>query len=97
MGLQRVFLHVITPWFDEKFGWFVRALQYGTPPHGGLALGLDRLTGLLLDTDSIREVIAFPKNRTASCPLTNAPSVVSDDQLDDLNISVKVPVSESIL
>ena len=72
-------------------------MQYGTPPHGGLSLGLDRLTGLLLDTDSIREVIAFPKNRTAGCPLTHAPSVVSDDQLDDLNISVNVPVSESIL
>ena len=55
---------------EEKFGWFVQALQYGTPPHGGLALGLDRLTGLPLDTDSIREVIAFPKNRTAGCPLT---------------------------
>jgi len=82
---------------EEKFGWFVQALQYGTPPHGGLALGLDRLTGLLLDTDSIREVIAFPKNRTAGCPLTHAPSVVSDDQLDALNISVKIPVSESIL
>jgi aspartyl-tRNA synthetase len=79
---------------EEKFGWFVEALQYGTPPHGGLALGLDRLTAMILGTSSIREVIAFPKNRTASCPLTNAPSPVSDDQLDELGIAVKTPVTE---
>jgi aspartyl-tRNA synthetase len=73
---------------QEKFGWFVEALNYGTPPHGGLALGLDRLTAMLLDTESIREVIAFPKNRTASCPLTAAPSPVSNSQLQELHVSV---------
>ena len=74
---------------EEKFGWFVNALQYGTPPHGGLALGLDRLTAMLLDTESIREVIAFPKNRTASCPLTSAPSSIATNQLTELNVALE--------
>ncbi|MDC0036620.1 aspartate--tRNA ligase [bacterium] len=70
----------------EKFGFFVDALKYGTPPHGGIALGLDRLVAMVSDSDSIREVIAFPKNRVAFCPLTQAPSAVADDQLDELGI-----------
>jgi aspartyl-tRNA synthetase len=74
---------------ESKFGWFVQALQYGTPPHGGIALGIDRLVGMLLDTDNIREVIAFPKNRMAYCPLTQAPSGVDTEQLDDLHICVQ--------
>ncbi len=74
---------------ETKFGWFVQALQYGTPPHGGIALGVDRLVGMLLDTDNIREVIAFPKNRVAYCPLTQAPSGVDTPQLDDLHISIQ--------
>jgi len=74
---------------QAKFGWFVQALRYGTPPHGGIALGIDRLMCMLLDTDNIREVIAFPKNRTAYCPLTQAPSDVAQAQLDELHIDVQ--------
>tara|TARA_B100001173_G_scaffold312502_1_gene334169 strand:+ start:12693 stop:14504 length:1812 start_codon:yes stop_codon:yes gene_type:complete len=71
----------------QKFGFFVDALTYGTPPHGGLALGMDRLVSMVLDTDSIREVIAFPKNRVAFCPLTQAPANVGNQQLDELKLS----------
>lgn len=74
---------------EEKFGWFVEALKYGTPPHGGIALGIDRLVGMLLDTDNIREVIAFPKNRVAYCPLTHAPSPVAQDQLDETHLNIQ--------
>ena len=74
---------------DSKFGFFVNALQYGTPPHGGIALGMDRLVSMLCHTESIREVIAFPKNRVAGCPLTNAPSDVAEDQLDDVHLMLK--------
>ncbi len=73
---------------EEKFGFFVKAFQYGTPPHGGLALGLDRLTSLLMKLNSIREVIAFPKNRVAYCPMTQAPDRVSQKQLEELNLRV---------
>ncbi len=81
---------------EQKFGFFVNALQYGTPPHGGIALGIDRLVSIILNTPSIRDVIAFPKNRVAFCPLTKAPSVVADDQLNDLNIQLKRPIEELI-
>lgn len=70
----------------EKFGFFLRALEYGAPPHGGMALGLDRVTAMILGTPSIREVIAFPKNRSAFCPLTQAPSTVSEAQLAELGL-----------
>jgi aspartyl-tRNA synthetase len=73
----------------DKFGFFVDAFSYGAPPHGGLALGVDRLVSMLLGTDSIRDVIAFPKNRVAFCPLTQAPSDVSLSQLNELGISIK--------
>ena len=69
-----------------KFGFFVKALEYGAPPHGGIALGVDRLVSKIMNVDSIREVIAFPKNRVAYCPLTSAPDPVSDQQLKDLHI-----------
>ncbi len=72
----------------EKFGYFVDALQYGTPPHGGMAFGLDRLAMILGDTDNIRDVIAFPKNLSAVCPMTNAPTKVSEDQLNELGLSL---------
>ena len=71
---------------EEKFGFFLRALDYGAPPHGGIALGMDRVVSMILGTSSIREVIAFPKNRSAFCPLTQAPSPVSRDQLEELGL-----------
>jgi aspartyl-tRNA synthetase len=72
---------------ESKFGFFLKALEYGAPPHGGLALGLDRVVAMILGASSIREVIAFPKNRSAYCPLTQAPSFVSDSQLRELGLS----------
>ena len=72
---------------EGKFGFFLRALEYGAPPHGGLALGLDRVTAMILKASSIRDVIAFPKNRSAYCPLSQAPSFVSESQLDELGLS----------
>jgi aspartyl-tRNA synthetase len=73
----------------DKFGFLVNALKYGCPPHGGLAFGLDRLVMLMAGAQSIREVMAFPKTQTASCPLTDAPSAVSDTQLRELNIRLR--------
>lgn len=71
---------------ETKFGFFLRALDYAAPPHGGIALGMDRVASMILNTASIREVIAFPKNRSAYCPLTEAPSEVSQDQLAELGL-----------
>lgn len=71
---------------EEQFGFFIDALDYGFPPHGGLAIGLDRFAMLLAKRDNIREVIAFPKNSKASEPLTNAPSTVASKQLDELHL-----------
>ena len=72
----------------KKFGWFVDALKFGTPPHGGLAFGLDRLTMILSGTDNIKDVIAFPKNLSAVCPMTNAPRPATNEQLAELGIKV---------
>ncbi len=73
-----------------KFGYFVEAFKYGTPPHGGLALGLDRLVMVLTETNNIKDVIAFPKMQNASCMMTDAPSPVDDKQLNELEIKLDV-------
>ncbi len=74
---------------QEKFGFFVTALKYGTPPHGGIAFGLDRLTMLLAETENIRDVIAFPKTASASCLMSEAPNIVSERQLEELHIALR--------
>ena len=75
---------------QEKFGFLLDAFKYGTPPHAGIAFGLDRLTMILTGTNNIKDVIAFPKNQSAVCPMTNAPAVADDAQLQELSIEVNI-------
>lgn len=78
----------------EKFGYLLEAFEYGTPPHGGIAFGLDRLTMILSGRDNIRDVIAFPKTQSASCLLTQAPSPVVDSQLKELHIKLDLKAKQ---
>jgi aspartyl-tRNA synthetase len=80
---------------QEKFGFLLTALQYGCPPHGGIAFGLDRIAMLMAGADSIRDVIAFPKTQSAHCPLTNAPGEVAPEQLKETGIRLRAARTES--
>ena len=81
LGLSDEDIHV-------KFGFFVEALKYGTPPHCGMGLGLDRIAMILNHSSSLRDVIAFPKNASAVCPMSEAPTIVDQKQLDELGIKI---------
>ena len=78
----------------EKFGFLLDAFKYGTPPHAGIAFGLDRLTMILAGTNNIKDVIAFPKNQSAVCPMTNAPAPADSAQLEELSIKVELQDKE---
>jgi aspartyl-tRNA synthetase len=75
--------------YNEKFGYMLEAFEYGTPPHGGIAFGIDRLLMIMAGRNSIRDVIAFPKTQSAVCPMTQAPAAVSGKQLRELSLKIR--------
>jgi aspartyl-tRNA synthetase len=94
MEIQRKIFHALGLSAEDaeaKFGFFLKALEYGAPPHGGLALGIDRVIAMILGVSSIRDVIAFPKNRSAFCPLTRAPASIDREQRAELGLGAGVP------
>jgi aspartyl-tRNA synthetase len=80
---------------ERRFGWFLEALRYGTPPHAGFAIGVDRLVSILQNEPNIREVIPFPKTQTGADPLTGSPSRVDERQLIELGIGIRPDVRAS--
>jgi aspartyl-tRNA synthetase len=91
-AVQEKMLHILGVSPEEaqrKFGFLLEALRYGAPPHGGMALGFDRLVSIMAGVNSIREVIAFPKTTSATCPLTDAPSPVQESQLEELGLRLE--------
>ncbi len=89
-----VILEMSDEQIERQFGWFIKAYNYGAPMHRGFAFGIDRIAMLFEDESSIREVIAFPKNKTGYCPLTHSPSEVDEEQLKELSIKVDIPKKE---
>ena len=79
---------------DNRFGFFLQPFKYGAPPHGGFAFGIDRLVAILAGEDNIREVIAFPKTQSGSDPMTNAPTTVNPNQLNELGIRLLPPAAK---